>query len=97
MKQTGADVEMAAGGLEGIELAKNQKFDVVLMDIQMPIMDGFQTTKKLREMGFDKPIFAVTAHVMTEEHEKCIQAGCNTVVKKPITQNELFKKLSAYL
>ena len=88
---------MAAGGLEGIELAKTKDFDVVLMDIQMPIIDGFQTTRKLRDMGFNKPIFAVTAHVMTEEHQKCIEAGCNTVVKKPITQNELFKKLRVHL
>lgn len=97
LKQTGAHVEMAAGGLEGIELAKTKDFDVVLMDIQMPIIDGFQTTRKLRDMGFNKPIFAVTAHVMTEEHQKCIEAGCNTVVKKPITQNELFKKLRVHL
>ena len=97
LNQTGAKVELAAGGLEAIKLVEDNEFDIVLMDIQMPILDGYETTRKLRERGFDKPIFAVTAHVMTEEHDKCIEAGCDTIVKKPITQNELFKKLRQYL
>ena len=85
----GAIVETVANGAQAIEKAPAGNFDAVLMDMQMPVMDGFAATRKLRELGFRKPILAITAQVMREDKEKCFEAGCSTHVAKPFTQKVL--------
>lgn len=93
LKNTGVDVSYAENAAKGIELAGENDFDVILMDIQMPEMDGHQATEIVRQNGFTKPILALTAHVLRDEHEKCLSSGCNDVLTKPLSRTKLIKKL----
>ncbi len=88
-------VEKSISGLEAIEKLKKKKYDAVLMDIQMPDMDGIEATKVIREelKIDDLPIIAMTAHAMYGDRERCIEAGMNDYVPKPIDRNELFTAL----
>jgi PAS domain S-box-containing protein len=89
----GATVETVANGAQAIEKAPGGHFDAVLMDMQMPLMDGFAATRKLRELGFRKPILALTAQAMREDQEKCLEAGCTMHLAKPFTQKTLTDRL----
>ncbi|MCC2680414.1 MAG: hypothetical protein K0R29_2990, partial [Pseudobdellovibrio sp.] len=80
----GAIVEKADNGLVGIEAAMSKSYDLILMDMQMPVMDGFDATKKLRSQKYKKPIIALTAHAMEEDRRKCLEAGCNDFITKPV-------------
>ena len=80
----GVVVESAQDGREGVDKALSKEFDLILMDIQMPILDGLQATKELRQKGYVKPIIALTAHAMIEERQKTHAAGCNAHLTKPI-------------
>jgi CheY-like chemotaxis protein len=71
--------------------------DVILMDVQMPLMDGHEATRTLRRMGFNGPIVAFTAHAMREEADRCFEAGCDAVLTKPISRQDLLLQLSQYL
>ena len=90
----GAKVEVAENGLVGYEKASSSKFDVVLMDIQMPVMDGYTATKKLRSSGFQKPIIAISAHAMNDAKSQSLASGCDNYLTKPIDFNELTKMIS---
>ena len=89
----GAEVELAETGIEGVDLALTHSPDIVLMDIQMPGLDGYQATQLLRAEGFTQPILALTAHAMQEEKDKSIQAGCNDHLTKPIHRTQLVNKI----
>lgn len=84
LKRAGCHVVEAVNGLDGVEKATAGDFDLILMDMQMPIMDGFQATKRLRELGFDRPIIALTANVMADDERKCREHGCTDFIPKPI-------------
>ena len=89
LEEAGAQVAVAENGqaaIDAIAKAKHQKreFDVVVMDMQMPVLDGYQATKRLRASGFKQPIIALTAGAMQGEREKCLQAGCDEFITKPI-------------
>ncbi len=86
-------VVKACNGFEAIDTIKKQEFDIVLMDVQMPEMDGLETTQFIRkEMKNNHlPIIAMTAHAMYGDREKCIESGMNDYITKPIDQKELFK------
>jgi PAS domain S-box-containing protein len=94
--RTGAIVEMAEDGVIGYEKALGSHFDVVLMDIQMPRMDGHETMRRLREKGFSRPIIALTAHAMREERDKCFASGCTDYMTKPLQKQKLFEVLQKY-
>jgi signal transduction histidine kinase len=96
LKKFGAIVEFANNGVEALEKASQQPFDLILMDIQMPIMDGYTATQKLRESGYTNPIFALTAHAMTEIRAKCLRVGCDDHLTKPIRSSELISKIAKY-
>lgn len=84
LKQNGATVDQAVDGLEAVDKVRKGNYDIVLMDLQMPKLDGYEATKRLRESGFSKPIIAVTAHAMSDEREKCLKAGCTDFLTKPL-------------
>jgi CheY-like chemotaxis protein len=89
LKIAGATSESASDGPQGIEKAIAGDFDVILMDIQMPVMDGYEVVEKLRSMSFDRPIIALTAHAMKSERDRCLQSGFDAYLTKPIARNEL--------
>ncbi|MFA8019235.1 response regulator [Bremerella cremea] len=93
LKKRGHSVTVAQNGREAVELFKKQRFDVVLMDVQMPILDGFQATSVIRalERGSNTttPIIAMTAHAMRGDREKCLEAGMDAYVAKPLDVKQL--------
>jgi two-component system, sensor histidine kinase len=93
----GAQVTVASDGAQGIELAITGDFDVVLMDIQMPVLDGHGATKKLRQLKYTQPIIALTAHAMKEERARCLESGFTDFLTKPIQKDVLFEILSKYV
>lgn len=97
LQNTGAELTMVDNGLKAIEMVKDEDFDIILMDVQMPVMDGHLATQKIRELGFEKPIIAFTAHAIGEEQEKCISSGCNDVITKPINKMALINTVGKFL
>lgn len=93
LHMAGAKVDVANNGAEGIEKALTGKYNVVLMDIQMPVLDGYEATKRLREKGFTTPIVALTAHALKEERERILQSGCDDHLSKPVEFNTLIDHL----
>jgi CheY-like chemotaxis protein/HPt (histidine-containing phosphotransfer) domain-containing protein len=84
LRISGANVEGAVNGIQAIEKAESGHFDVILMDIQMPILDGYEATKRLCAKGYQSPIVALTAHAMRGERERCLAAGCVDYISKPV-------------
>jgi PAS domain S-box-containing protein len=98
LERIGVDVTLAHNGREAVEILSGQTFDAVLMDIQMPELSGDEATMKIRqELGLTLPIIAMTAHAMPGEREKCLQAGMDDVITKPVDVPRLYKLLSQYL
>ncbi len=84
LQMKGHQVEQAVNGKEGLAMALAGNYDLVLMDMHMPIMDGHEATRHLKEQGYQKPIIAVTASAMSEDCEAAIKAGCDDHICKPI-------------
>ena len=99
LKKSQLEIDEAENGLEAYEkvIAANGAYDLVLMDMQMPIMSGYDATEKLRAEGQTLPIIALTANVMAEDRKKCLDAGCDDYTGKPIDKQDLFQKLDKYL
>lgn len=97
LEDMGVSVEIAENGEQAVERASEQQFDLILMDIQMPIMDGLSATRELRERGIDIPIVALTANVMRGDREECFAAGCNGYLDKPIDTQTLCEELAKHL
>ncbi|HEY8269384.1 MAG TPA: response regulator [Pseudobdellovibrionaceae bacterium] len=93
----GAKIDFANNGIEGLEKALTKNFDIVLMDIQMPEMDGYEATTKLRQQGYQRPIIALTAHAMKEEREHCLNVGMSDFLTKPINRSLLISQILNYL
>ena len=84
-------------GVDAVDLARNCHPDIIIMDIRLPVMNGLDATRKIREGGNNVPIIAQTAFAMAEDRELCLQAGCNDYISKPIKRDVLIKKISACL
>lgn len=94
----GFDLDIAQNGEEGIELLSQNKYDLVLMDLQMPVKDGYQTTEYIRnEMNSSIPIIAMTAHSLVGEQERCYTVGMNAYVPKPFKQPVLLKAIKTVM
>lgn len=93
LTKAGAAVDIVENGQEAVEKAMaalaSNPYDLVLMDIQMPIMDGYAASKALRKSGFKSPIIALTANAMIEDRQRCLAAGCNDFMTKPIDRTRL--------
>ena len=97
LKKTGLKVDVAENGEEGVTAVERGDFDLVLMDMQMPIMDGITATKKLRELGHQIPIVALTANRLTEQVQACLDAGCVGCLGKPFKKNELYEAIERFM
>lgn len=85
----GAKVDFANNGFEGVDKATDAHYDIILMDIQMPKLDGYEATKILRKKGIKTPIIALTAHALLEERDLCLKAGCTEHFTKPVDSKKL--------
>lgn len=95
---TNIELDMAENGKIGVEMFSQKKYDIILMDIQMPEMDGYQATAYIRkELKSETPIVALTAHSIAKEKEKCLAAGMNDYLSKPFKKSELFDLISPWL
>jgi PAS domain S-box-containing protein len=92
----GAEVHFAENGLIAFEKAMSNDYNLVLMDIQMPVLDGYEATRRLRESGYLRPIVALTAHALREERQRCIEIGCTDHLTKPVNRRELIEQVSFY-
>lgn len=97
LKQAGAQVECAIDGFDGVDKALAEKFDLILMDIQMPQLDGYEATAKLRQNNYQRPIIALTAHAMKQEQERSLRAGCDGHLTKPIDRRTLIHQVNKYI
>ena len=88
----------AKNGEESVTLCEeNANISLVLMDINMPVMDGYEATKTIKKFRPELPIIAQTAHAIAGDHEKTLNAGCDDYISKPIKKEELMKKIEFFL
>ncbi len=97
LNRHGVIVTPAENGQIAVNLAASQDFDVILMDMQMPVMDGYTAASLLRKKGLNIPIVALTAHAMKGDEERCREAGCSDYLTKPIDEDRLITKLAEFL
>ncbi|MEZ6133009.1 MAG: response regulator [Planctomycetaceae bacterium] len=97
LRRSGLTVDEAENGLQAFEKATTENYDLILMDMQMPVMDGFTATQKLRSAGITVPVLALTANVMQSDRDRCQAAGCNDFLTKPIDIDKVLQTLSQYL
>jgi CheY-like chemotaxis protein len=96
LRKAGVKVTAATNGGEAVEALDAASFDAVLMDVQMPEVDGFEATQLIRKKGSDVPIIGVTAHAMKGDRERCLAAGMDDYLPKPVTAKELIAKVELW-
>lgn len=97
LRRSGARTDLAENGQRAVELAMQHEYDLILMDLQMPVMGGVEAVRTLRQRGYRGAIVALTANAMKSDIETCAQVGCNELVAKPIQQDKLSRLLVHYL
>ncbi len=99
LERLGADVDVARHGREAVEMAQMAFYDVVLMDVQMPVMDGLEATRRIRKLPgcADVPIVALTAHALAEDRDRCLAAGMNDYLTKPLDVSQLLTSLGQWI
>ena len=93
LERAGADTITAENGQEGVQRAQKESFDVILMDMQMPVMDGYSATTKIRQLEIDIPVIALTAHAMVGDATQCSKAGCDEYLSKPVEEDTLCRTI----
>ncbi len=96
-KKKGAKIEWAIDGQEAIEKVTKSMYDIILMDIQMPNMNGIEATQKIRKLGIHTPIIAQTANILADDKDICLEAGCDDYIGKPINALDLIDKVASYI
>ncbi|MEE4197326.1 MAG: tetratricopeptide repeat protein [Bacteroidales bacterium] len=94
---TQADLIWAKNGKEAIEIVRSDHVDLILMDIQMPVMDGYETTREIKKINADIPIIAQTAYALPQDNFKCMDAGCDDYIAKPISIDQFLNKINRFL
>ena len=97
LSRAGAEVTITDNGRDAVDLALHGDFDLVLMDMQMPQLDGYGAASELRRHGFARPIIALTAHAMSDDRGKCLSAGCDDYLSKPVEKDDLLMTLAAHI
>jgi CheY-like chemotaxis protein len=102
LNKAGAEVTVAENGRIAVETAlsaqsEGTSYDVILMDMQMPVLDGYDATRQLRKEGYSRPIISLTAHAMKSDRQKCLDAGCDDFASKPIDREELIQLIVGHV
>ena len=102
LRKAGSEVSVADDGQAGLDLARAARdagapFDLIVMDLQMPVLDGLAATRELRADGFTNPIIALTARALSTDRQRCFAAGCDDFLSKPVTRADLVRLLAAHL
>jgi CheY-like chemotaxis protein/HPt (histidine-containing phosphotransfer) domain-containing protein len=102
LRKAGGQVDIADNGRIGVDMAlaaeaAARPYDLIVMDMQMPVLDGYGATSELRRRGFRQPIIALTAHALSEDREKCLRAGCTDYLTKPIAKDQLLQTINGHL
>lgn len=97
LKKLGLGVEIVENGMQAVQSASAKKFDVILMDIQMPVMNGYEATRQIKKLGLTIPVIALTACAMKGDDQKCFAAGCSDYLTKPIDRKKLVETLAKYI
>jgi two-component system cell cycle response regulator DivK len=88
---------VAKDGAEGVNIAQEKNPDLILMDISLPVMDGYEATRKIRTSMISTPIIGLSAHAMNGDAVRAKEAGCNDYLTKPVDEDRLLQKLKEYL
>ena len=97
LANTGAELCFVDNGEKALDKTRSNKYELILMDMQMPVMGGVEATKKIRESNYTYPIVALTANAMSTDYDRCMEAGCNDFLTKPINKDKLFQVIYKYL
>jgi len=97
INKLGLSINIAENGKIASTMASEENYDLIFMDMQMPVLNGIDATKQLRKKGYQKPIVALTANAMKKDKEECLKAGCDDFLTKPIDRKALYRVISKYL
>ena len=97
LKRLGITPKIVGNGQLAVEAMAQEEYDLIFMDMQMPVMNGYTATRTLREQGKTLPIVALTAYAMKEDDQKCFAAGCDDYMSKPMNRKRLIEILEKYL
>ena len=102
LEKSGAAVDLAENGRVGVDSCRTatdsgEPYDLILMDMLMPVMDGYEATREIRAQGYAGPIMALTAHAMATDRDRCLEVGCDEYETKPIERSRLLAKITEML